>query len=156
MALVACKECGKEMSDQAAACPGCGAPPKPVSKKPATRKTSPVAWAAAFAIIAGLVWYTTTRDYKEQSLPPIPVDVKFRQALLGPGMVLQVHNTSDRPIVALVNLSNPTTQQRKSFRVDVAGNGTSEIGHQEGWTLAVGDNVEVFNDAYRSWTGTIR
>lgn len=27
MALIACRECGREVSDQAAACPGCGAPP---------------------------------------------------------------------------------------------------------------------------------
>lgn len=26
MALITCKECGKDISDQAAACPGCGAP----------------------------------------------------------------------------------------------------------------------------------
>lgn len=28
MALIACAECGKEISDKAAACPGCGAPVK--------------------------------------------------------------------------------------------------------------------------------
>ena len=28
MALVHCRECGKQISDQAAACPGCGAPIK--------------------------------------------------------------------------------------------------------------------------------
>jgi hypothetical protein len=31
MALVKCGECGKEISDKAAACPGCGAPTAPVS-----------------------------------------------------------------------------------------------------------------------------
>ncbi len=28
MALIKCTECGREVSDRAAACPGCGAPPK--------------------------------------------------------------------------------------------------------------------------------
>ena len=32
MALVACRECGTEISDQAAACPKCGAPPKLTAK----------------------------------------------------------------------------------------------------------------------------
>lgn len=31
MALVACGECGREISDKAAACPQCGAPPAPAS-----------------------------------------------------------------------------------------------------------------------------
>jgi len=31
MALVKCTECGKEVSDKAAACPGCGAPIAPVA-----------------------------------------------------------------------------------------------------------------------------
>jgi len=40
MALIKCKECGKEVSDKAAACPGCGAPIAPsspvVSLKPSS------------------------------------------------------------------------------------------------------------------------
>ena len=37
MALIKCAECGGEMSSQAAACPKCGAPPRPQSK-PGTGK----------------------------------------------------------------------------------------------------------------------
>lgn len=42
MALIECAECGKEISDKAAACPHCGAPPastnppEPIKKKPPT------------------------------------------------------------------------------------------------------------------------
>ncbi|GEM_PF-1743372 len=35
MALVSCKECGKEISDQAAACPSCGAPVAKGAAQPA-------------------------------------------------------------------------------------------------------------------------
>lgn len=35
MALVSCKECGKQISDQAAACPNCGAPVSGRSQPPA-------------------------------------------------------------------------------------------------------------------------
>lgn len=159
MALIKCGECGKELSDKAASCPGCGAPTaasaastSPEKKK---RKTSPVAWAALVAIVAGGGWYSQSRDFKEQSLPPLPVEVKYRSAMLGPGMVLQVNNTSERPLFALVTLKNPTTHEQKSFRIDMPSKGAAEIGHREGWVLASGDTFEVSNDAFRTWTGSI-
>lgn len=39
MALITCEECGKDISDQAAACPGCGAPAQPA--QPAMPAPSP-------------------------------------------------------------------------------------------------------------------
>ncbi|WP_109790952.1 zinc ribbon domain-containing protein [Acidovorax sp. GW101-3H11] len=44
MALVKCFECGKEISDKASACPGCGAPvvlQKPIDEPAASAKPSP-------------------------------------------------------------------------------------------------------------------
>lgn len=70
-------------------------------------------------------------------------------------MVLQVKNTSDKPLMAMVKLQNPTTHQEKSFRIDVANKGIAELGHKEGWVLASGDTVELSNAAYRSWKGNI-
>jgi hypothetical protein len=70
MALVKCSECGREISDKAAACVGCGAPvdgAKPAAAKPAQRPTAPAparasqpwwrtpgAAVGAVAILAGL------------------------------------------------------------------------------------------------------
>ena|SRR3990170_6283355 len=159
MALVACTECKKEISDKAPACPNCGAPlatsTSPEQPK-LKRKTHPVTWAVLVVAIAGAAWYTQTRDYKEQSLPPIPVEVKYRPALMGPGLVLHVSNTSEVPLVALVNLTNPTTKQSKSFRLDIQAKGSTELGHLEGWVLAMGDELQISNDAYRSWKGSIQ
>lgn len=159
MALIKCGECGKEVSDKAALCPGCGAPtaatPASTSPEKKKRKTSPVAWVALIAIIAGGGWYSQSRDFKEQSLPPLPVEVKYRSAMLGPGMVLQVNNTSEKPLFALVTLKNPTTHEEKSFRIDMPSRGAAEIGHREGWVLASGDTFEVSNDAFRTWKGSI-
>lgn len=89
----------------------CRAGPQPEKKK---RKTSAVAWAALIALVVGAV-YLQLRDSREQSLPALPIEVKYRGALLRPGMVLTVKNTSDRPLVAVVKLTNPTTRAEKSF-----------------------------------------
>lgn len=156
MALITCKECGKEVSDKAATCPGCGAPTASnATARPGRRKTSPVAWAALVAIVVALVAYTQSRSYKEQSLPLLPIEVQFRKALLGPGLVLRVQNTSDRALVALVKLKNPTTTEGKSFRLDMPARGVTEVGHKEGWVLGSGDTLEVSNAAFRTWTGSI-
>lgn len=159
MALMQCPECKHQISDQAVACPNCGAP----VKGPATasvpskekKKTSPATWVALLFVIAGIVWYLQSREFKEQSLPPIPVEVTFREALLGPGLVLQVKNKSARHLSILVALKNPSTQQGQNYRLDVAPQGTSEVGHMEGWTLASGDNIEIFHNDYQSWKGGI-
>lgn len=43
MALISCPECGKEISDKAAACPGCGAPVKIIRTIPQTA-SKPHSW----------------------------------------------------------------------------------------------------------------
>ena len=69
MALIQCKECGKEISDQAAACPACGAPlalPKKPNaleenKKPLDGKQAN--WLLVLALIIGVVWaYSAHQD----------------------------------------------------------------------------------------------
>jgi hypothetical protein len=161
MALIACKECGKDISDKASSCPSCGAPvgtaiatSSSTAEPKKNRKTTPVAWAALVALVVGAVWFQV-RESHEQSLPPLPVEVKYRGALLGPGMVLHVENTSDRPLFALVRLRNPTTSVEKSFRIDMSSKGSAEIGHKEGWILASGDTFELVNDGFRSRHGSI-
>jgi hypothetical protein len=70
-------------------------------------------------------------------------------------MVLHVKNTSDKPLVALVNLKNPTTRENKAFRLDIPSHGASEVGHKEGWVLESGDTLQVSNVAYKTWSGSI-
>ena len=159
MALVQCSECEHKISDQAVACPNCGAPVRgPTTASPPSKekkKTSPATWVALLLVIGGIVWYLQSREFKEQSLPPMPVEVSFRGALLGPGLVLQVKNKSARHLSILVVLKNPSMQQGKNYRLDVAPQETSEVGHREGWTLASGDNIELFHNDYQSWKGNI-
>lgn len=62
MALIECRECGRQVSTEAAACPGCGAPPRPVHKPlmppmPAEPKSSALGTAAKWigGLAAGFV-----------------------------------------------------------------------------------------------------
>lgn len=157
MALISCTECSKEISELAVACPGCGAPVSKTRSASANekKKTSKSTWAVLAAIIIGIFIYTQSRSYKEQSLPLLPVEIGFRDALTGPGLVLQVKNTSDQAIVTLVTLNNPTMRQEQSFRLDIPANGTTEVGHKEGWVLAHGDTLKIFNEQFQSWSGSI-
>ena len=149
MALLNCSECNKEFSNQAAACPNCGAP----SKQP--KKTSTMAWLVLVAIVVGVFLFSQSRNYQERSLPPLPIEVGFREAIMGPGLVLQVKNTSNSSITALVTLNNPTMQQEKSYRLDIPARTITEVGHKEGWVLAHGDKLKIYNEQYQSWSGSI-
>lgn len=52
MALVSCRECGREISDQALSCPHCGAPLRAtVSPAPAPPPASPTRW--GFGLVSG-------------------------------------------------------------------------------------------------------
>ena len=119
------------------------------------KKTSQTTWVALFLVIGGIVWYLQSRQFREQNLPPMPVEVSFRGALLGPGLVLQLKNKSSRHLSIMATLKNPSTQQGQNYRLDVAPQGTTEVGHKEGWTLASGDNIELFHNDYQSWKGNI-
>jgi len=85
----------------------------------------------------------------------MPVDVKTRTALTGPGLVLQVKNVSTRHLTFLVTLKNPTTNQEKSYRLDAAPSGTVEVGYKEGWTVASGDQLKIANNDYKVWEGSV-
>lgn len=83
MALIKCKECGKEVSDKATACPACGAPiaaasvGTPTQTIEQTSKTLKAQYAIAGTIFfIGLVWLIVGAIYAantRQSISPIPI-----------------------------------------------------------------------------------
>jgi transglutaminase/protease-like cytokinesis protein 3 len=165
MALIDCTECHKQVSDKATACPHCGAPiasashPIPASistersSKPTPKKTSSLTWLILIVLVAAATWYFP-KAQREASLPTMPVEVKTRSAMTGPGLVLIVKNTSSRHLSYMVTLTNPTTHQERAFRVDVGPDSSGEIGYKEGWTLASGDLISISNNDYQQWSGS--
>jgi len=160
VAIIKCSECGGEISDKAASCPKCGAPisnnaaplPDPTKKKATTR---PWAWAIFVILIVGGAYLFMSPAVQNANKPDMPVDVKYRSAITGPGLVLAVTNNSDRQLTLLATFDNPTLHQKKTFQVNVAPHRTSEVGHLEGWSFASGDTISISHNDYKSWNGSI-
>jgi zinc-ribbon domain len=167
MALIDCTECHKQISDKAVDCPHCGAPIAPTittsvtepavapigrDGKQTAKKTKPLTWLILILIVAAAAWYFPNVQ-REASLPSMPVEVKTRSAMTGPGLVLIVKNTSARHLSLMLTLANPTTHQEQTFRVDIAPNSIGEIGYKEGWVLASGDQIRISNNDYQQWNG---
>lgn len=70
MALIACGECGKQISDKAASCPHCGAPsaaktePLPLEEPRAARKRRLWLWIPLGLLAAFLVYAALLPEYK--------------------------------------------------------------------------------------------
>ena len=84
--------------------------------------------------------------------PLMPIEVTYRKALLGEGLVASFHNSSQKHLAVVVILTNPTLNQTKSLRLDLSPDVTREIGHLEGWAFASGDIIEIKHNDYRTLT----
>jgi len=177
MALIACQECNKGISDKAPACPHCGfpmngrhAPPsqaiadaapaaatvnRPAAAETDTPRTHIGTWLVLLAIIAACFWYFNSPGYKKQFKADMPVAVKYRTALTGPGLVLMVENRSSRHLALLATLKNPSLKNARNFRFDIPPGGTTEAGYREGWAFSSGDQITLSHDDYKDWQGNI-
>jgi hypothetical protein len=172
MALIQCPECRQGISDQALACPKCGAPVRgsrgfasgaaavagnPHQFAPVVMTTRKPTLAALIVgvLILGAIAAFAINQRRIANLPPLPVAVEYRRALLGPGLVLHVVNNSNRYLSLAATLSNPTLNQQRSYRLDVRPNTFVEVGHREGWTLESGDKIRLVQNDYQPWDGSI-
>ena len=80
MALITCAECGREISDQAPACPGCGAPPEVFARTGVHDDPSVDSAAVATAFLHAAtsgdgrpLWYNT--DVRAFYLAEVPISV---------------------------------------------------------------------------------
>ena len=164
MGLLNCPDCGNAVSDQAPACPKCGRPriaaqataaqfAAPAS--PQKRATHPITLVAALALLAVVGWSSLNAYHKTQ-LPPLPMVVKSRPAIIGSGQVIMFENQSNQPLSVAATLTHPATNLQKVYQIDTAPRGTKSIGSLEGWTAQSGDTVTLANNNYQSWSGSLR
>jgi hypothetical protein len=85
----------------------------------------------------------------EDSKPEMPVAISYRKAMTGRGLVVTFRSVSPRHLAVAVTLTNPSLNQQKQYRIDLAPGQASELGHLEGWTFASGDKIEIRHNEYR-------
>lgn len=100
MAVTACRECGGQVSDRAAACPHCGAKPR--------KKTSPVAWVIVGLFVLAAVKIGTSGD----SPAPPPAQASSASAT-------KVDKAASRAATWAVRLRD-ASRKPESFRLDHA------------------------------------
>ncbi len=173
MALINCNECGNQVSTAASACPKCGAPvdssqnvvapsirEKPKKKHSMLTKVGGgfVIFVSVLVILVSIKGIMETNEKTKiveaeiarlKSLPEMPILIKYREALMGAGLVGSFQNTSNRHLSVLVALENPSMNQAKNFRLDLAPGEVKEIGHLEGWVFSSGDKISITHHEYQ-------
>lgn len=108
--------------------------------------------AAAFAYYkkeeARKLYEQTQAEYEAR--PELPVEINYRGAFLGPGLVAIFKNTTNRHLAVVATLYNPTLNKEESYRLDLAPNSVKEVGHAEGWTFASGDVIKIVHNEYKT------
>ena len=166
MGLLNCPDCGNAVSDRAPACPKCGRPRVAARATahaarvaamaaPARKSTHPVVSVIAIALLAGGGWYSL-KSFQQSQLPPLPMVVKSRSAIIGGGQVIMFENQTDQPLSVAATLAHPATNLQKVYQIDTGPRGTKSIGALEGWIGQSGDTIKLVNNNYQSWSGSIR
>ena len=87
------------------------------------------------------------------SKPDLPVLVQTRNALLGPGRVARlVNNSGAATLDVIATFKNPTSQEERRYNVTLSPGRFKEIGYHEGWIVHTGDQVTLYNAAYKPIT----
>lgn len=95
------------------------------------------------------------REQKRESyarLPEMPLELTYREAMMGPGLVISLKNRSSRNLSVIATFTNPTLNQEKNFRIDFSAKGVTEFGHIEGWAFASGDKIIIAHIDYKPLT----
>jgi hypothetical protein len=92
----------------------------------------------------------------QSRLPPIPVMVQYRPAILGQGFVLMFENKSDHAMSFVATLERPATSVVKKWELYAAANGRANISYREGWGGQHEDHITLENANYQTWSGLIQ
>ncbi|HKT74655.1 MAG TPA: hypothetical protein VJQ47_17355 [Steroidobacteraceae bacterium] len=88
----------------------------------------------------------------EATQPQLPVQVSFRPAWMGQGMVASFHNVSDHPLTLMIEFRDPASHASKDFALAVDAGQTTDVGHPQKWLVTPGQSVRVAATGYQSVT----
>jgi hypothetical protein len=98
---------------------------------------------------------STEANLAAEARPDLPINLSFRKALLNPGLVAVLRNTSSRELEITLDVESSVSGQRIRRAVVINPNGVWEFGAQEGWPFAPGQRVTLNNPAYRPIVQTV-
>ena len=84
--------------------------------------------------------------------PAMPVRVSLRKGLLGTGYVVVFSTTIKQDFPVLVTVKSKALGTTKQIRVNLSGNGTTEVGSNEGLSVDLEDEMILENTNYESAT----
>lgn len=95
---------------------------------------------------------------KERKLakPDLPVRVWVRRAFVGGGMVAMMHNFGNKELALAVTAHSGATNQQYAWNIVLAPNATQEIGNDQGWAFAAGDELELSESGFRPMSFHVR
>jgi hypothetical protein len=95
-----------------------------------------------------------TRDaaLAEATRPELPVQVTFRSAWMGQGLVATIRNAADRPLNVIAEFRDPAANTIREFSLALDPKASADIGRAEGWIVASGQSLTVAASGYRSIT----
>ena len=108
-----------------------------------------------FFVLVGIVFWSSIKSSHNSQLPPIPITVQFRPAVLGQGLVLMFENKSGNAMTFVATLDRPATGVSKKWELYTGPNGNANISYRDGWIGQHGDRVTLENRNYQTWNGSI-
>lgn len=128
----------------------------------ASSNSNKILWIlAVFSIVGVGATYLVKENIKNEydsiaqeyeARPGMPVEISYRSALLGPGLVISMKNKSTRHLSLVATFLNPTLNKEEVYRIDVSPNEVKEIGHAEGWVFSSGDVIKISHKDYKGVT----
>jgi hypothetical protein len=88
----------------------------------------------------------------EATRPELPVQVTFRSAWMGQGLVATIRNAADRPLNVIAEFRDPAANTSREFSLALDPKASADIGRAEGWLVASGQTLTVAASGYRSIT----
>jgi hypothetical protein len=84
--------------------------------------------------------------------PELPVQVSFRPAWMGQGMVASFRNVGGQQLTLMVEFRDSNLHASRDFALVVDAGGTAEVGHPQGWLVNSGQSVRVSASGFKSVT----